>query len=104
MIYVQNTHFPEKQKVYAALQKIFGIGHFYSFQICDQLGCSKFTTVAELSQSQVDKLVRILNQYYVTGSDLKRLINDDTKRLAKIGCFRGIHHQMSNVKPKSIKK
>ena len=94
MIYVQNTHFPEKQKLYLALQKIYGIGHFFSLQICDQLGCSTYTIVGQLSQSQVDKLVRILNQYYITGSDLKRLIAEDVKRLVSIGSFRGTRHQL----------
>lgn len=92
MVYILNKNFPNKKKLRLALLQLFGIGSFLSQQICDQLGCSKFTRVEQLTQPQIDKLIRIINQYYIIGSDLKRLITNDVKRLIKIGSYRGIRH------------
>ena len=92
MVYILNKNFPNKKKLRLALLQLFGIGKFLSQQICDQLGCSKFTRVEQLTQPQIDKLIRIINQYYIIGSDLKRLITNDLKRLIKIASYRGIRH------------
>jgi small subunit ribosomal protein S13 len=95
MVYILNKNFPSNKKLYLALQQIFGIGKFLSLQLNDQIGCTRFTKVQDLTQIQIDKLVRIITQYYLTGSDLKRSINNDIKRLTKIGSYRGIRHQQN---------
>ena len=92
MVYILNKNFPNKKKLRLALLQLFGINFFLAQQICDQLGCSQYTRVEQLSQSQIEKLIRIINQYYITGSDLKRMISNDVKRLTKIGSYRGIRH------------
>jgi len=92
MVYILNKNLPNKKKVHVAVQNFFGIGPFYAQQICSQLGCSKYTRIENLSQPQIDKLIRIINQYYIYGSDLTRMITNDIKRLSKIGSYRGIRH------------
>ena len=41
MIYILNNNLKDSQKIRNALQNIFGIGFFFSNQICDQLGFSQ---------------------------------------------------------------
>lgn len=92
MIYILQKNLQNTKKLYLALQEIFGIGRFLSKHICDQLGCSLNTRVEQLTGSQIDQLVRIITQYYVTGPDLQRLVSNDIKRLSRIGSYRGIRH------------
>jgi small subunit ribosomal protein S13 len=95
MIYILNNNLKDSQKIRNALQNIFGIGFFFSNQICDQLGFSQNLRVQNLSSLQIDQLIRIVNQYYYTGSELKRLVDQDIKRLNQIGCYRGFRHALS---------
>ena len=92
MIYILNNNFKDSHKIRMALQGIFGIGSFLSNQICDQLGFSQQLKVQHLTSLQIDQLIRIVNQYYFTGSELKRIIGQDIKRLTQIGCYRGFRH------------
>lgn len=92
MIYILNNNFKDSDKVRIALQNIFGIGPFLSHQICDQLGLPQQLRVKNLTSLQVEQLIRIVNQYYYTGSELKRMINQDIKRLTQIGSYRGFRH------------
>ena len=92
MIYILNNNFKDSHKIRIALQSIFGIGSFLSNQICDQLGLSQQFRVNNLTSSQIDQLIRVVNQYYFTGSELKRIIGQDIKRLTQIGSYRGFRH------------
>lgn len=92
MVYILNKNLKDSQKIRVALQDIYGIGEFLSNQICDQLGFSDFTRVDNLTSFQKDQLIRIINQYYFTGSELRRVITQDLKRLIDIGCYRGFRH------------
>ena len=95
MIYILNNNLKDSQKIRSALQNIFGIGSFLSNQICDQLGLSQRSRVQNLTSLQIDQLIRIVNQYYYTGSELKRIISQDIKALTQIGCYRGFRHALS---------
>jgi len=69
MVYILNTNLKDSQKVRIALQDIYGIGKFLSNQICDQLGFSDSIQIKSLTSFQKDQLIRIINQYYFTGSE-----------------------------------
>lgn len=92
MIYILNKNLPNKKKVHIALQEIYGIGPSLAQQMCDQLGLSVYTRIESLTQSQLDTLVRIINNHSIIGSDLKRMVQQDIKRLVTIGSYRGIRH------------
>ena len=92
MLYILNKNLPNRKKVGIALQEIYGIGPFLAQQICDQLGLSIYTRIDNLTQSQIDTLVRLINNNSIIGSDLKRIIQQDIKRLVGIGSYRGIRH------------
>ena len=94
MVYILNKNLKDSQKIRTALQNIYGIGKFLSNQICDQLGFSESTRVDNLTSFQKDQLIRIINQYYFTGSELRRMIMLDVKRLTDIGSYRGFRHAL----------
>lgn len=92
MVYILNKNLPNSKKVIIALQEIYGIGPVIAQQISDQLGLSTYTRMESLTQSQIDTLVRLISNNSITGSDLKRVIQQDIKRLTVIGSYRGIRH------------
>ena len=89
MVYLLNTNLHPNEKIRKALTSLFGIGFFLSNQICDQLGFRPNLLTQELKNSQIDQITRILTQYYVTGSDLKRIRDQNIKRFIQIGCYKG---------------
>ncbi len=95
MVYIFNKNFKDTQKIRIALQNIYGIGSALSHQICDQLGFSQQMRVHELTSFQIDQLIRVVHQYYFTGSELKRVVLQDIKRLTDIGCYKGFRHALS---------
>lgn len=95
MIYILNKHLKDSKKIRIALQQVFGLGSFLSNQICDQIGFSQQCKTRDLTPFQIDQLIRIVNQYYFTGSELQRIFSQDLKRLTNIGSYRGFRHTLS---------
>lgn len=92
MTTIANTYLPQKQKVSIALQQIYGIGPYLSFQICDQLGFSSNLKIEQLNRNQIEQLSLLVSQSYTTGSKLKRSIQQDMSRLISISCYRGFRY------------
>ena len=93
-MYILNQNFANDQKIRKELQKLYGIGRFLADQIRDQLGFHEQMRIHELSGAQKEQLVRVLSQYYFTGSELRRLLTQDIQRLKHIGCYRGFRHAL----------
>jgi len=89
MVYLLNKNFHSHEKVRKSLTKIFGVGPFVANQVCDQLGFHNKIMTKDLTPSQIDQMTRILTQYYYTGSELKRLYEQDLQRFIQIGCYKG---------------
>ena len=85
---------------------------FLAHQIGDSLGFASTLKVQDLTAAQKEKLVRLVQRYYVTGSDLKRLVNQDIQRCVTIGSFKGfrfiqglpVRGQRSHTNARSCRK
>jgi small subunit ribosomal protein S13 len=60
--------------------------------ICDQLGIEKTTLIGSLSEEDLEKLRKTVNDFLVEG-DLRREISTNIKRLMDLGTLRGIRHR-----------
>lgn len=72
-----------------SLTKLSGIGVFLANQISDQLGFSSKLRLKDLHFNQRDRLLRILNDYYVFDVQLKIQSRQAIKRLLQIKSYRG---------------
>jgi len=72
------------------LKKVYGINSSLAHQICDHMGLSSRAKVGDLNLSQIEKLTRIVTQYYTTGSELQRLTFQDIQRFIQIGSYKGV--------------
>ena len=92
MLYILGKRMEPSKSVHIALQAIFGIGKTKAIRICEQLGLSPSVKINKLRRMHVEQIRRVLSRYYITGSDLERLIQQDIKAFIKIGCYRGFRH------------
>ena len=60
--------------------------------ICDQLGIEKTSLIGSLSEEDLEKLRKAVNEFLVEG-DLRREISTNIKRLMDLGTLRGIRHR-----------
>ena len=89
MVFILQHNLRSEKKIRTELTAIYGINFFLANQICDQLGLSSKLKVGDLSALQVDKLIRIVQHFHITGTELKRLLTQDIQRYTSIGIYKG---------------
>ena len=88
MARIAGINIPDQKHTVIALTAIFGIGRTRARAICAS------TSIAELSEAQIDILREEVAKYTVEG-DLRREISMNIKRLMDLGCYRGLRHRRS---------
>ncbi len=84
---------PAKKKVEIALQAIYGIGPARALAIVEQLNIKPETRASQLSDEQIAKITKILQEDLVVEGDLRRQIASDIRRLQVINSYRGTRHR-----------
>ena len=92
MPYILNTLVKKDKKCVLALSEIFGLGKSLVNQICDQLGFSSQMKCQLLNASQIDRLTRSISQNYISGMELKRMLNNNKERQISISSWRGFRY------------
>lgn len=84
---------PRNKKIYVALTAIYGIGYKTSHKILRQININPNCYLKDLNDEKLKDLRNNVesNQYTLEG-DLKRVINQNVKRLISIGSYRGRRH------------
>lgn len=93
MARIAGVDLPRGKRVEVALTYIYGIGHTTARKILEQTGVQSTRRVHELSDDEVNRLRRVIeNQYKVEGA-LRTEVSMNVKRLMDIGCYRGLRHR-----------
>ncbi len=93
MARIAGVDLPRNKRIEIALTYIYGIGQTTSRKILDQTGVSPDRRVHELTDDEVNRLRRTIeNQYKVEGA-LRTEVSMNVKRLMDIGCYRGQRHR-----------
>ncbi len=91
MIYLFESKLPENKSVQFALKYVYGIGKNRSFLICKKLGFSGNLKVKNLSTTQVNQVIRLIESLnFVLANDLKRSNLLAKQRLVSIKSYRGL--------------
>lgn len=91
MIYLFESKLPETKSVYFALKYVYGIGKSRAFFICRKLGFSYNIKVKNLSPSQVNQIVKLVESLnFVLANDLKRSNLMVKQKLLSIKSYRGL--------------
>jgi small subunit ribosomal protein S13 len=93
MARIAGVDLPRNKRIEIALTYIFGIGNAIAGRILKQTGVNAARRVHELTDDEVNRLRRVIeNQYKVEGA-LRTEVSMNIKRLMDIGSYRGLRHR-----------
>ena len=92
MARIAGVDIPREKRVVISLTYIYGIGNSLASDILEQAGVSEDTRVRDLTEDELGKIRKIVDELNVEG-DLRRENSLNIKRLIEIGSYRGIRHR-----------
>src|SRR3989304_8922265 len=84
---------PRTKRVEIGLTYIYGIGRTRSNGILTAAGVSPDVRVKDLSEEDVRKITRVIEEQGRVEGDLRKEISMNIKRLVEIGSYRGARHR-----------
>jgi small subunit ribosomal protein S13 len=84
---------PTAKRVEIGLTYIYGIGRTRAVEILGKAGVEEGIRVKDLSEDEVLKIQRVLQDEGGVEGDLRKEVAMNIKRLIEIGCYRGIRHR-----------
>jgi small subunit ribosomal protein S13 len=95
MARIAGVDLPRTKRVEIGLTYIFGIGHTRAVGIVKEAGVDPNVRVKDLSEDDVRKLSRVIEEQGRVEGDLRKETSMNIKRLMDIGCYRGLRHRRS---------
>jgi small subunit ribosomal protein S13 len=93
MARIAGVDLPRAKRIEIALTYIYGIGDTTAGRILKATGVDPDRRVHDLSDDEVNRLRRVIeNQYKVEGA-LRTEVSMNVKRLMDIGAYRGLRHR-----------
>jgi len=93
MARIAGVDLPRTKRVEVGLTYIYGIGRKRSNDILGAAGISGDIRVKDLSEEDVRKISKVLEDVGGVEGDLRKEISMNIKRLMEIGCYRGLRHR-----------
>ncbi len=93
MARIAGVDLPKNKRIDIALRYIYGIGATKAQEVTVGAGVDPATRVRDLTEGQVQKLQKAVNQAGKIEGDLRREVQLNIKRLMDIGCYRGLRHR-----------
>ena len=93
MARIAGVNLPNQKRLEVGLTYIYGIGSSNAREICAALGLSPDTKIRDLTDEEITKLQRFIDEHYQVEGDLRRERQQAIKRLTEIGSYRGLRHR-----------
>jgi len=84
---------PRNKRIEVALTYIFGVGRSASQQILSKAGVDFDTRSDNLTEDEVAKIRKVIDNEFKVEGDLRRDVTMNIKRLMDLGCYRGLRHR-----------
>jgi small subunit ribosomal protein S13 len=84
---------PHNKRMEIALTYIYGIGRSAALHICAAAQVDAARKSDDLNDDELNRLRRELDANYKVEGDLRRESAQNIKRLADLGCYRGLRHR-----------
>lgn len=94
MARIAGVDLPRDKRIEIALTYIYGIGLPSAKNILAATGINPDTRVKDLTEEEINKLQREIENNYKVEGDLRREVSANVKRLMDIGCYRGLRHRL----------
>lgn len=93
MARIVGVDLPRDKRIEIALTYIYGIGQAGASRILEMTQVNPDTRVRDLTEEEVTKLRRVIEQEFKVEGDLRREVSMNIKRLIEIGTYRGLRHR-----------
>jgi small subunit ribosomal protein S13 len=93
MARISGVDLPRDKRLEIGLTYIYGIGLTRSQQICAETGVDPDTRIRQLTDDEVTKIRRFIDDNYGVEGDLRREVQQNIKRKIEIGSYQGIRHR-----------
>ncbi|MDH5371535.1 MAG: 30S ribosomal protein S13 [Acidimicrobiia bacterium] len=93
MARIAGVDLPREKRLEIALTYIFGIGRTTALNVCEELRIDSGTKVRDLTDDEVLRIRRHLDQNLRIEGDLRREIQQNIRRKVEIGSYQGIRHR-----------
>jgi len=93
MARIAGIDLPRTKRIEIGLTYIYGIGRKRSNDILSSAGVRPDLRVKDLSEEDVRKISRVLEEVGGVEGDLRKEVSMNIKRLMEIGCYRGLRHR-----------
>ena len=93
MARISGVDLPRTKRIEVGLTYIYGIGRKRSADILGTAGVSPDVRVKDLTEDDVRKISRVIEEVGGIEGDLRKDITMNIKRLMEIGCYRGLRHR-----------
>jgi small subunit ribosomal protein S13 len=93
MARIAGVDLPRTKRIEVGLTYIYGIGRKRSNDVLATAGVSPDIRIKDLSEEDVRKISRVLEEAGGVEGDLRKEISMNIKRLMEIGCYRGLRHR-----------
>ena len=93
MARIAGIDLPPNKRVEIGLTYIFGIGRPTSNKVLATAGVSPETRVKDLSEDEVSRIRKVIQEDITVEGDLRKEVSSDIKWLMEIGCYRGLRHR-----------
>jgi len=94
MARIAGIDLPRDKRIEIALTYIYGIGLSSARKILAATGVNPDTRVKDLTEDEINKLQKEIENNYKVEGDLRREVSANIKRLIDIGCYRGLRHKL----------
>jgi small subunit ribosomal protein S13 len=93
MARIAGVDLPRTKRIEVGLTYIYGIGRKRSNDVLSVAGVSPDIRIKDLSEDDVRKISRVLEEQGGVEGDLRKEVSMNIKRLMEIGCYRGLRHR-----------
>ena len=93
MARVAGIDIPNNKHSLISLTYVFGIGKSSAAVILVKAGIEPTKKVKDLSEDELDRIRRIVDNEFQTEGNLRSSVRMNIKRLMDIGCYRGLRHR-----------
>ncbi|HLT95708.1 MAG TPA: 30S ribosomal protein S13 [Acidimicrobiia bacterium] len=93
MARIAGVDLPRDKRLEIGLTYIYGIGRSRAALICEGTNIDPSTKVRELTDDEVTRIRRFIDQQFDVEGDLRREVQQNIKRKIEIGTYQGIRHR-----------
>lgn len=93
MARIGGVDLPRDKRVEIGLTYIFGLGRSSALKTCLSLDIDPNTKVRDLTDDEVARVRRFIEDNFRTEGDLRREVAQNIKRKVEIGTYQGVRHR-----------